>query len=178
MRFAFVASDASVAQQAWRKLVERYGDVPPEQAELIVALGGDGFMLRTLHAYRALELPVYGMKLGRVGFLMNKHRLDGLPERIARAHAATLFPLQMEVTDVAGNEHSALAFNEVSLLRQSNQAAHLEVQLNGTVKLPNLVCDGIMVATPAGSTAYNLSAHGPILPLDANVLALTPISPF
>lgn len=178
MRFAFVASDASVAQQAWRKLVERYGDVPPEQAELIVALGGDGFMLRTLHAYRALELPVYGMKLGRVGFLMNKHRLDGLPERIARAHAATLFPLQMEVTDAAGNEHSAQAFNEVSLLRQSNQAAHLEVQLNGTVKLPNLVCDGIMVATPAGSTAYNLSAHGPILPLDANVLALTPISPF
>jgi NAD+ kinase len=178
MRLAFVASDTSVAQQARRKLAERYGDVRPEQAELIVALGGDGFMLRTLHAYHALELPVYGMKLGRVGFLMNKHRLDGLPERIARAHAAMLFPLQMEVTDAAGNQHGALAFNEVSLLRQSNQAAHLEVRLNGTVKLANLVCDGIMVATPAGSTAYNLSAHGPILPLDANVLALTPISAF
>src|SRR6185503_1768127 len=120
----FVASDTSVAQQARRKLVERYGDASVDKAELIVALGGDGFMLRTLHAHRAL------------------------------------------------------AFNEVSLLRQSNQAAHIEVKLNETVKLPNLICDGVMVATPAGSTAYNLSAHGPILPLDANVLALTPISPF
>jgi NAD+ kinase len=178
MRFAFVASETSVAQQARRKLVDRYGDVPPDQAELIVALGGDGFMLRTLHAYRALELPVYGMKLGRVGFLMNKFQLDELPERIARAHAASLFPLQMKVTDARGEESTRLAFNEVSLLRQSNQAAHLEVQLNGTVKLSTLVCDGILVSTPAGSTAYNLSAHGPILPLDANVLALTPISPF
>jgi NAD+ kinase len=178
MRLAFVASDTSIAQQARRKLVERYGDVAPAAAELIVALGGDGFMLRTLHAHRALDLPVYGMKLGRVGFLMNKHQLDELPERIARAHPALLYPLQMVATDACGDEHTALAFNEVSLLRQSNQAAHLEVQLNGTVKLPNLICDGIMVATPAGSTAYNLSAHGPILPLDANVLALTPISPF
>ena len=150
MRFAFVASEISVAQQARRRLAERYGDVPPEQAELIVALGGDGFMLRTLHAYRELEVPVYGMKLGRVGFLMNKHRLDGLPERIARAHTASLFPLQMQVTDAAGNKHTALAFNEISLLRQSNQAAHLEVQLNDIVKLPNLICDGLMVATPAG----------------------------
>jgi len=123
-------------------------------------------------------VPVYGMKLGRVGFLMNKHRLDELPERVARAHAAVLFPLEMLVTDARGEVRRALAFNEVSLLRQSNQAAHLEVKLNETVKLPNLVCDGLMVATPAGSTAYNLSAHGPILPLDANVLALTPISPF
>jgi NAD+ kinase len=178
MRLAFVASDTSIAQQARRKLVERYGDVEPAQAELIVALGGDGFMLRTLHAWRELEVPVYGMKLGRVGFLMNKHRLNDLPQRIERAHTASLFPLQMVVVDAAGNEHVRLAFNEVSLLRQSNQAAHVEVQLNDTVKLPNLICDGIMVATPAGSTAYNLSAHGPILPLDANVLALTPISPF
>ncbi len=178
MRFAFVASDTSVAQQARRKLVDRYGEVAPEEAELIVALGGDGFMLRTLHASRVLEVPVYGMKLGRVGFLMNKHQLDDLPERVARAHTATLFPLQMEVTDAAGVEHARLAFNEVSLLRQSNQAAHIEVRLNGTVKLATLVCDGVLVSTPAGSTAYNLSAHGPILPLDANVLALTPISPF
>jgi NAD+ kinase len=178
MRFAFVASDTSVAQQARRKLADRYGDVAPEKAELVVALGGDGFMLRTLHDYHGLNVPVYGMKLGRVGFLMNKHKLDGLPERIGRAHTASLFPLQMEVTDAAGSVSTALAFNEVSLLRQSNQAAHLEVQLNETVKLTTLVCDGIMVATPAGSTAYNLSAHGPILPLDANVLALTPISPF
>lgn len=178
MRFAFVASDTRIAEQARCKLVEQYGDVPVAQAELIVALGGDGFMLRTLHAHRELEVPVYGMKLGQVGFLMNKYRLDALPERIARAHVASLFPLQMEVTDAHGAQHVALAFNEVSLLRQSNQAAHLEVQLNNTVKLANLVCDGLMVATPAGSTAYNLSAHGPILPLDANVLALTPISPF
>jgi NAD+ kinase len=178
MRFAFVASDISVAQQARRKLVDRYGDVSPEQAELIVALGGDGFMLRTLHAYRALEVPVYGMKLGRVGFLMNKHRLPELPERIALAHTAVLYPLEMHTTDAQGDVSVAIAFNEVSLLRQSNQAAHVEVQLNETVKLANLVCDGILVSTPAGSTAYNLSAHGPILPLDANVLALTPISPF
>jgi NAD+ kinase len=178
MRFAFVASDTSVAQQARRKLVEHYGEVPIAAAEVIVALGGDGFMLRTLHAHRALEVPVYGMKLGQVGFLMNKHTFNGLPERIGRAHTASLFPLEMQVTDVAGSEHAALAFNEVSLLRQSNQAAHLELRLNGIVKLSNLVCDGIMVSTPAGSTAYNLSAHGPILPLDANVLALTPISPF
>jgi len=178
MRLAFVASDTSVAQQARRKLVERYGDASVDKAELIVALGGDGFMLRTLHAHLALGVPVYGMKLGRVGFLMNKHRVDELPERVARAHAAELFPLEMLTTDAAGDTHRALAFNEVSLLRQSNQAAHIEVKLNETVKLPNLICDGVMVATPAGSTAYNLSAHGPILPLDANVLALTPISPF
>ncbi|MGA0587242.1 NAD kinase [Dyella sp. KRB-257] len=178
MRFAFVASETPVAQQARRKLIEQYGDVPAADAEVIVALGGDGFMLRTLHAYRDLHLPVYGMKLGRVGFLMNKHRLDDLPERIALAHLATLYPLEMRTTHADGETVSAIAFNEVSLLRQSNQAAHLEVRLNGTVKLANLICDGILVSTPAGSTAYNLSAHGPILPLDANVLALTPISPF
>ena len=178
MRFAFVASDTSVAQHARRKLVEQYGEVPAAAAEVIVALGGDGFMLRTLHTFRELEVPVYGMKLGRVGFLMNQHKLDGLPARISRAHTASLFPLEMRVTDMAGAEHTALAFNEVSLLRQSNQAAHLEVQLNNVVKLPTLICDGLLVSTPAGSTAYNLSAHGPILPLDANVLALTPISPF
>lgn len=178
MRFAFVASDTGIAQQARRKLVERYGDVPVTDAEVVVALGGDGFMLRTLHAHRTLATPVYGMKLGRVGFLMNKYRQGELAARIASAHTAELHPLQMRVVDKAGREHLALAFNEVSLLRQSNQAAHLEVQLNATVKLPTLVCDGILVSTPAGSTAYNLSAHGPILPLDANVLALTPISPF
>jgi NAD+ kinase len=178
MRFAFVASETNVAQQARRKLIERYGDAQPEQADVIIALGGDGFMLRTLHTYRALPAPVYGMKLGRVGFLMNKHRLDELESRIERAHAAVLYPLEMRTTDAEGQVSHALAFNEVSLLRQSNQAAHLEVKLNDTVKLTTLVCDGILVSTPAGSTAYNLSAHGPILPLDANVLALTPISPF
>lgn len=178
MRFAFVASDTNIAQQARRKLIDRYGDVAAADAEVIISLGGDGFMLRTLHAHRAIPVPVYGMKLGRVGFLMNKHRLDELPERITRAHTAELFPLEMVATDADGSMHRALAFNEVSVLRQTNQAAHLEVKLNDIVKLQSLVCDGILVSTPAGSTAYNLSAHGPILPLDAKVLALTPISPF
>lgn len=178
MRFAFVASETQVAQQARRKLIDRYGDVAPAEAEVVVALGGDGFMLRTLHAHHHLQVPFYGMKLGRVGFLMNKHHLNDLPGRIELAHTAELYPLEMQTTDADGVEAAAIAFNEVSLLRQSNQAAHVEVKLNGTVKLANLVCDGILVSTPAGSTAYNLSAHGPILPLDANVLALTPISPF
>ena len=178
MRFAFLASETAAAQGALRAFVERYGAVPAQQADVIVALGGDGFMLRTLHMHRGIDVPVYGMKLGQVGFLMNQHRLDELPERLQRAHAAVLYPLQMRCSDAHGQTHEALAFNEVSLLRQSNQAAHLEVRLNGIAKLSTLVCDGVMVATPAGSTAYNLSAHGPILPLDANVLALTPISPF
>lgn len=156
----------------------RFETVPVEQAEVIVALGGDGFMLRTLHEHMGRDIPVYGMKLGRIGFLMNQYQDNDLPARIARAHEATLHPLQMRVTTADGEEHTALAFNEVSLLRQSNQAAHVSVSLNGATKLETLICDGVLVSTPAGSTAYNLSAHGPILPLDANVLALTPISPF
>ncbi|QDE40411.1 NAD kinase [Luteibacter pinisoli] len=178
MRLAFVASETDVAQRARVVLDKRYGGVEPADAEIIVSLGGDGFMLRTLHAHRALGIPFYGMKLGRLGFLMNKHEPEGLVERIERAHPAVLHPLEMHCICCDGVEHRALAFNEVALLRQSNQAAHLQVRLNGEVKLDELVCDGILVATPAGSTAYNLSAHGPILPLDANVLALTPISPF
>ncbi len=178
MRLAIVASPAPSAQEAADTLIQRYATVPVEQADVIVALGGDGFMLRTLHAHLGSDVPVYGMKLGRIGFLMNQHQTNDLPARIARAHPATLRPLEMRVTTAAGEEHTALAFNEVSLLRQSNQAAHVGVSLNGSVKLDDLICDGILVSTPAGSTAYNLSAHGPILPLDANVLALTPISPF
>jgi NAD+ kinase len=178
MRFAIVASEIEHAQQARRKLIERYGDTPVAEADVIIALGGDGFMLRTLHAQLGHGLPVYGMKLGRVGFLMNRYLPDDLPARIAAARPAVLHPLEMHVTQRDGTEIDALAFNEISLLRQTNQAAHIEVGLNGEVKLANLICDGLLVATPAGSTAYNLSAHGPILPLDANVLALTPISPF
>ena len=178
MRLAFVASETDVAQRARTALVKRYGSVEPGDAEIIVSLGGDGFMLRTLHTYRTLGVPFYGMKLGRLGFLMNQHDLDALAERIERAHPAVLHPLEMHSTCCDGAEHRALAFNEVAMLRQSNQAAHMRVSLNGEVKLDELVCDGILVSTPAGSTAYNLSAHGPILPLDANVLALTPISPF
>ena len=178
MRLAIVASQAPAAREAADVLIGRYRTVPVDEAEIIVALGGDGFMLRTLHEHLGLDVPVYGMKLGRIGFLMNQHRTDDLPARIARAHPAILRPLEMRVTTAVGEEHTALAFNEVSLLRQSNQAAHIGVALNGSTKLDALICDGILVSTPAGSTAYNLSAHGPILPLDANVLALTPISPF
>lgn len=178
MRLAIVASEAPAARAAADVLEARYDSVPPEEAEVIVALGGDGFMLRTLHRHLGRNVPVYGMKLGRIGFLMNQHQENDLPGRIARAHQATLYPLEMRATTAAGEEHTALAFNEVALLRQSNQAAHIGVSLNGSAKLEALICDGILVSTPAGSTAYNLSAHGPILPLDANVLALTPISPF
>ncbi len=177
-RLAFVASPSDKARAARDQLQHRYGTVEPDDADVVVALGGDGFMLRTLHAQLDRGLPVYGMKLGRVGFLMNRYLPDELPSRIAAARPAVLHPLKMHVTQRDGTEVEALAFNEISLLRQTNQAAHIEVALNGEVKLANLICDGLLVATPAGSTAYNLSAHGPILPLDANVLALTPISPF
>ena len=175
---AFVASRSEEAQAALAEVRERYAQVPIEQAQVIVALGGDGFMLRTLHRYLALNKPVYGMKLGTVGFLMNQFRLEGLIERIARAQPTALKPLVMETVGESGSTSTALAFNEVSLLRQTKQAAHLRVALNGVVKIEELMCDGALVATTAGSTAYNLSAHGPILPLGAGVLALTPISPF
>ncbi|MGH8112823.1 MAG: NAD kinase [Rhodanobacteraceae bacterium] len=177
-RLAFAASASDRARTAFRQLQDRYGDASTEDADVVVALGGDGFMLRTLHAQLGRNVPVYGMKLGRVGFLMNRYMPEALPERIAAARPVVLHPLEMRVTQRDGGEITALAFNEISLLRQTNQAAHIEVALNGKVKLANLICDGLLVATPAGSTAYNLSAHGPILPLDANVLALTPISPF
>lgn len=177
-RIAFVASTSAKAREAAAALIARYGDTALDDAQLIVALGGDGFMLRTLHEHRDRGLSVYGMKLGRVGFLMNQYQPDALIERLAAAHPAVLHPLEMQVTLADGKQTRALAFNEVSLLRQTNQAAHIEVALNGAVKLETLICDGVLVATPAGSTAYNLSAYGPILPLDANVLALTPISPF
>jgi NAD+ kinase len=177
-RIAFVASPTEEAQAARVTLAARYGDTPIEDADVIVALGGDGFMLRSLHRHMARGLPVYGMKLGTVGFLMNQHVIGELPERLARAQPTVLRPLVMDVSSEAGSTSSALAFNEVSLLRQTKQAAHLRVSLNGVVKLEELICDGILVSTPAGSTAYNLSAHGPILPLGSQLLALTPISPF
>lgn len=178
MKIAFVASSTEEARQAMSRLAEAYGNVEVDQAEVIVALGGDGFMLRTLQAHCRRGLPVYGMKLGRIGFLMNRFHEQGLLERLQNAQPAVLKPLRMTALDVAGERTEALAFNEVSLLRQTNQAAHIAVSLNDTEKLSTLICDGVLVCTPAGSTAYNLSAHGPILPLDANVLALTPISPF
>jgi NAD+ kinase len=177
-RIAFVASPTEEAQVARNALVDTYGDSPISEADVIVALGGDGFMLRTLHRHMARALPVYGMKLGTVGFLMNQYSLDDLEQRIAQAQPNVLRPLVMESVTEAGNTAVALAFNEVSLLRQTKQAAHVRVLLNGVVKIEELVCDGVLVSTTAGSTAYNLSAHGPILPLGSQLLALTPISPF
>jgi NAD+ kinase len=175
---AFVASKTEEAEAALAELRKRYAEAPLEKADVIVALGGDGFMLRTLHRHLALNRPVYGMKLGTVGFLMNQFHPDGLNARIGRAQPTELKPLVMEAVSESGTTATALAFNEVSLLRQTKQAAHICVSLNGVVKIEELMCDGVLVSTSAGSTAYNLSAHGPILPLGADVLAMTPISPF
>lgn len=159
-------------------LQEQYGQHELGQADVIVALGGDGFMLRTLHRFLPAGLPVYGMKLGKVGFLMNRFRKDDLQKRLNEADVVELNPLCMIAMTEAGNEAKALAINEVSLLRQLNQAAHIRILVNGSVKVEDLVCDGVLVSTAAGSSAYNLSAHGPILPLGTDALALTPISPF
>ena len=173
----FVASEAPEAQAMLGKLRGRYGDGGPQEATAIVALGGDGFMLQTLHAFLDRSLPIYGMNLGSVGFLMNSFREEDLPRRIDAAEPTKIRPLLMKTVSPAG-EKTALAFNEVSLLRQTHQAAKLRVMLDGKVRLEELVCDGILVSTPAGSTAYNLSAHGPILPIDSALLAITPLSAF
>jgi len=177
-RIAFVASQAPEAQRAHVALRQRYGEVKPAEAEVIVALGGDGFMLQTLHALMSVGKPIYGMHRGTVGFLMNEYAAEGLKERLAAAEPAVLHPLLMRARDVAGREHAHQAFNEVSLFRQFYQAARLRILIDGTERLAELVADGVLVATPAGSTAYNLSAQGPIIPLNASLLALTPISPF
>ncbi len=177
-RIAFLASQTPESQSALAALTDRYEPVPLDQASVIVALGGDGFMLRTLHRHLSLALPVYGMKLGAVGFLMNHYHPETLPERLERACPTVLRPLLMQVHTESGTEASELAFNEVSLLRQTKQAAHVRITLNEKVKIEELICDGVLVSTPAGSTAYNLSAHGPILPLESHLLAMTAISPF
>jgi NAD+ kinase len=177
-RIAFTASDRPEAQEGLARLVTRYGATPPEEADVIVALGGDGFMLECFHDYMATSLPIYGMNRGSVGFLMNDYSEVGLLDRIAAAERAVIHPLRMTATDVHGKSHVALAINEVSLLRQTRQAAKLRISIDGKLRLGELSCDGALVSTPAGSTAYNLSAHGPIIPLDARVLALTPISAF
>ena len=177
-RLAFLASDRPEAEEARDRLARLYGEVPEAEADVLVALGGDGFMLETLHRTLESRRPIYGMNRGSVGFLMNDYAEEDLPARIAAAEQATIHPLSMTAMDGAGQEHSALAINEVSLLRQTRQTAKLAISIDGKVRLPELSCDGVMVATPAGSTAYNLSAHGPIIPIDARVLALTPISAF
>lgn len=175
---AFIASDVAEAREARERLADAYKAVPPEQAEVIVALGGDGFMLQTLHAFMNSGKPIYGMNCGSVGFLMNEFREDGLAERLAAAVETEVHPLAMEARDSDGQRHKAYAINEVSLIRQSYQAAKLRVLIDGKPRLDELICDGLIVATPAGSTAYNLSAHGPILPIYAPLLAITPISAF
>ena len=175
---AFLASSVPVAQEARAALVARYGDTPPEAARVIVALGGDGFMLDTLHRTQSLDTPVYGMNRGTVGFLMNAYAEDDLLQRLVTAGEEILNPLRMRATSADGAVHQGLAINEVSLLRQGPQAAKLRIAVDGRLRMEELVCDGALVATPAGSTAYNYSAHGPILPIGSDVLALTAIAPF
>lgn len=177
-RLAFAASPTELAEESLRRLVALYGDTPIGQADAIVCLGGDGFMLETLHQTLDADIPVYGMNCGSVGFLMNQYLEENLPERLSRGQAAVLHPLRMHVVTRAGAVEEALALNEVSLLRQLRQAAKIRITVDGRVRLTELICDGVLIATPAGSTAYNLSAHGPIVPLSANLLPLTPISAF
>ncbi|QWF14827.1 NAD kinase [Lysobacter capsici] len=179
-RIAFLASHTDEAQRALTALTAQHDQHEPNDADVLVALGGDGFMLQTLHRHGALGKPVYGMKLGTVGFLMNQYA-DGavdLFERLAAAEPAVLRPLEMVAQTESGATFGSLAYNEVSLLRQTRQAAHVRIDLNGQTRLDELICDGVLVATAAGSTAYNFSAHGPILPLGSAVIALTPIAAF
>ncbi len=177
-RIAFVASDAPEARVALERLAQRYGNVPIESADATVALGGDGLILQTLHAHMHDRVPVYGMNRGSVGFLTNDYSEGDLRERLARAEISTIHPLAMWAVDRSGKVHTGLAINEVHLFRETHQAAKLRLSIDGKVRLEELVCDGALVATPAGSTAYNLSAFGPILPINAALLALTPISAF
>lgn len=177
-RVAFVASRADTAQAALAELEEMYGNVGVADADVIVALGGDGFMLETLHRNMSRPLPIYGMNQGSVGFLMNIYKPEGLIDRIARADTNEIHPLRMHAIQRAGTTQEAIAINEASLHRQTGQASKVKISIDGKERVPEVICDGVLVATPAGSTAYNLSAHGPILPLNAGVLALTPISAF
>ncbi len=177
-KICVLGSQTPDAQAAVQDLRQRYGHVPPDEAEVIVALGGDGFMLQTLHAVMDLNVPVYGMNRGSVGFLMNDYADADLPEKLAHARSAIINPLRMVATDAMERKHVALAINEVALFRQTHQAAKIRVVVDDMVMLDELICDGILAATPAGSTAYNLSAHGPILPIRSKMMALTPISAF
>jgi NAD+ kinase len=177
-RIAFLASEAEAAQRALAELQELYGVIPPEDAQVIVPLGGDGFMLETLHRFVEDGLPIFGMHRGSVGFLMNPYRPEGLRERLAAAQPVELHPLEMIACKEDGRRMRAIAFNEVSLLRETRQAAKLRVTVDDVIRLEELMADGILLSTPVGSTAYNLSAHGPIIPIGASVLALTPICGF
>ncbi len=175
---AFIAADSEVARRAFRRLSKRYPQVAPDKADVIVTLGGDGTMLETLHRFMARGTPIYGMNCGTVGFLMNKYSEANLPARLAAAQEVKLHPLAMTARTRSGKTFRARAINEVSLLRAKAQTAKIKITIDGVVRMPELICDGVLLATSAGSTAYNLSAHGPILPLGSGVLALTPISAF
>jgi len=177
-KIAFLASGGPDAQQALEILSQRYESVSPEEADVIVALGGDGYMLEAIHRNSGNDLPIYGMNRGTVGFLLNSFNVDDLYDRLENANQEKLRPLRMRVTTDSGVQQDSYAYNEVSLLRQTRQAANIRVAVDGKVRIDRLMCDGCLVATPAGSTAYNLSAHGPILPIGSAVLALTPISAF
>ena len=178
MKIHFIHSSSTEAQDAFKDLSTIYGQCEIDAAEVVVALGGDGTMLEALHNAVGYQIPVYGMNRGSVGFLMNPFIKDGLIDKINGAHRQEIFPLSMKATDVNGKTYDSLAFNEVSLLREVRQAAKIKISIDGIERLPELICDGVLVATAAGSTAYNLSAHGPIIPLSSDVLALTPISAF
>ncbi len=177
-RVAILAAQNAQARAAQAALVARYGTTSEAEADVVVALGGDGFMLETLHRFLGRGVPVYGMNRGSVGFLMNEYREEDLPARIAAAQTATVHPLRMLASRQDAPAAEALAINEVSLLRESRQAAKIRIIIDDKIRLAELICDGVLVSTPAGSTAYNLSAHGPIVPLGANLLPLTPISAF
>jgi NAD+ kinase len=177
-RIAFVASPAPEARKALRQLAKLYGNVSPSKADVVVALGGDGLMLQTLRRAMKADKPIYGMHRGTVGFLMNEFREKGLRERLTAAQTTIIHPLVMRARDIKGKLTEHYAINEVSLFRQTYQVARLAISVDGKERLPELMADGVLVATPAGSTAYNLSAQGPIIPINAPMLAVTPISPF
>ncbi len=177
-KIAFFAADTADAQHALQALTNMYGQAEPDQAEVFVVLGGDGTMLETLHETIDFDKPVYGMNRGSVGFLLTPYREENVPERLAQAQSVTIHPLKMKAICQDGREHEAIAFNEVSLFRESRFAAKLAITVDEVQRMSEMICDGLIVSTPAGSTAYNLSAHGPIIPLSTDVLAMTPISPF
>lgn len=174
----FTASETEEAQKARKRLLHQYGQTDAKDADVIVALGGDGFMLESMHRYMATGLPIYGMNKGTIGFLLNNYEEDDLHERLEGGQITKLHPLRMKAQNMSGERTEALAINEVSLLRESRQTAKIQISVDDHIKVEELTCDGVLVATPAGSTAYNYSAHGPILPVNAGVLALTPISAF
>lgn len=177
-KLAFLASEKPEAAPVRDALVKKYGNTPTADADVIVAIGGDGFMLEALRGGIDAQKPVYGVNCGTVGFLMNPQDIDGLADNIDAAESAVIHPLSMTATTVDGGIETAMAINEVSLFRQTRQSARIRILVNGQVRMDSLTCDGVLLSTPAGSTAYNLSAHGPILPINAQMLALTPISAF